>query len=89
MSWKKSLLLTCKILRLLVNTFAADEKCPLLNRDKLRIHIQIQLSEKEKTFSEFSAAFLKSRLNFKIFELKNDPHGFCTFEVTDSENVVR
>ena len=89
MIWKKSLLLTCKILRLLVHTFAADEKCPILNRHKLRIHIQIQLSEKEKTFPEFSAAFLESRLNLKIFELKNDPHGFCTFEVTDSENVVR
>ena len=49
----------------------------------------MQLSEKEKTFSEFSASFLKSRLNFKILELKNDPHGFSTFEVTDSENVVR
>ena len=63
-SWKKSLLLTWQILGLLVNTFAADEKYPVLNRDNLTIPIQMQLSEKQKTFSQFLAAFLKSRLSF-------------------------
>ena len=62
---KKSLLLTCQILGLLVNTLAADEKYPVLNRDNLTIPIQMQLSQKQKTFSEFLAAFLKSCLNFK------------------------
>ena len=61
-------LLTCQVLRLLVNTLAADEKYPLLNRDNLTIPIQMQLSQKQKTFSNFYAAFLKSRLNFKDFE---------------------
>ena len=89
LSWKKSLLLTCKILGLLVNTLAADEKYPVLNRDNLTIPIQMQLSQKQKTFSQFFAAFLKSTLNFKHFESKDDPHRFCIFEVTDSENVVR
>ena len=70
LSWKKSLLLTCKILGLLVNTLATDEKYPLFNRDNLTIPIQMQLSEKQKTFSRFLAAFLKSRLNFKHFETK-------------------
>ena len=51
LNWKKSLLLICKILGLLVNTLAADEKYPVLNRDNLTILIQMQLSEKEKTFS--------------------------------------
>ena len=68
LSWKKSLLLTCKILGLLVNTLAANEKYPVLNRDNLTIPIQMQLSQKQKTFSNFYAAFLKSRLNFKDFE---------------------
>ena len=86
---KKSLLLTCQILGLLVNTLAADEKYPVLNRDNLTIPIQMQLSQKQKTFSQFFAAFLKSTLNFKHFETKDDPHRFCIFEVTDSENVVR
>ena len=66
LSWKKSLLLTCQILGLLVNTLAADEKYPLLNRDNLAIPIQMQLSQKQKTFSRFFAAFLKFRLILNI-----------------------
>ena len=89
LSRKKSLLLTCQILGLPVNTLAADEKYPVLNRDNLTIPIQMQLSQKQKTFSEFFAAFLKSRLNFKYFLKKDDPPRFCIFEITDSENVVR
>ena len=89
LSWKNSLLLTCKILGLLVNTLATDEKYPVVNRDNLTIPIQMQLSEKQKTFSEFFPKFLKSRFNFKHFEKKDDPHRFCILEVTDSENVVR
>ena len=89
LSWKKSLLLTWQILGLLVNTFAADEKYPVLNRDNLTIPIQTQLSEKQKTFSEFFLAFLRSRINLKHFETEDDLHRFCIFEITDSENVVR
>ena len=89
LSWKKSLLLTCQILGLLVNTLAAYEKYPVLNRDNLTIPIQMQLSQKQKTFSEFFAAFLKFTVNFEYFEKTDDPHRFCIFEVTDSENVVR
>ena len=55
-SVKKSLLLTCKILGVLLNTLAADEKYPVLNRYNLRIPIQIQFSEKEEYFSQFFAA---------------------------------
>ena len=76
-------------MRLLVNTLAADEKYPVLNRDNLTISVQMQLSQKQKTFSEFLAAFLKSILNFEYFEKKGDPHRFCISEITDSENVVR
>ena len=69
-SWKNSLLLTCKILVLLVNTLAADEKYPVLNRDNLTTPIQMQFIEKQKASSQFFAAFLKSRLNFEDFEKK-------------------
>ena len=51
--------------------------------------IQMQLSEKEKTYSQFFAAFWKYRLNFEHFEEKYDPHSFCISEITDSETVVR
>ena len=86
---KKSLLLTCQILGLRANTLATNEKNPVLNRENLTIPIQMQLSQKQKHFSQFSAAFLKSRLNSKHFQLKDDPHRVCIFEVTDSKNVVR
>ena len=67
-SWKNSLLLTCQILELIVNRLAADEKYPVPNRDILTIPIQMEFSEKQKTFSQVFAAFLKCRLNFRLFE---------------------
>ena len=76
LSWQKSLLLTCKILGLLVNTFAADERYPVLRRKNLSIAIQMQLSQKQKRLSQFPAAFFKSRLNSKHFTQKDDPHTF-------------
>ena len=68
---------------------AADEKYPVLNRDNFTIPIQMQLSQKQKTFAQFSAAILKSQLNFKYFGKKDDSHRFCISEIKDSENVVR
>ena len=62
-----------KILRLFVNTLTVNEKHYLLTRDNLTQTIQIQLSEKEKTFFKFLFAFLKSILNFKHLPKKDDP----------------
>ena len=62
-----------KILRVFVNTLTVDEKHYLLTRDNLTQTIQIQLSQKQKTFFEFFFAFLKSILNFKHFPRKDDP----------------
>ena len=70
-SWKKPLLLTSEILGRLGNTLPAYQKYPLLKRDNLKIPIQMHLSQKEKTFSLFSAAFLKSRWNFEHFDKKD------------------
>ena len=67
---KSSLLLTCQISGELVKTLTADEKYPLLKRDNLMVPIQMQLFKKEKTFSLYFAAFLKSRWNFEYFEEK-------------------
>ena len=50
LSWKKSFLLTCKILGLPVNTLDADKKYVVLNRDNSTISIQIQLSQHKKKF---------------------------------------
>ena len=40
--WEKSLIAICKILRLLVNRFTAEEKYSLLNRDNLTQPINMQ-----------------------------------------------
>ena len=66
-----------KILRLFVNTLAVNEKRYLLHRDNLMQPIQMQLSQKQKTFSESSLPFSKSILNFKHFQKKVDPHSWC------------
>ena len=86
---KKSLLLTWKLLGLLVNTLATVENCPVLYREYLTLPIQMQLSQIGKIFSQFFAAFLKSRLNFECFEKKKDPSSFGISKTTDSEHVVR
>ena len=44
-----------------------DDKYSLLNRDKFRQLIQMQLSQKQKAFSQFLFAFSKSTLNFEHF----------------------
>ena len=51
-----------------------DDSHYLLNRDNLTQPIQMQLSQKQKNFSEFFFAFLKSILNFKHLPKKDDPH---------------
>ena len=49
------------------NILTVDDKYSLFNRDNLRRPIQMQLSQKQKTFSKFIAAFLKAGLNFEHF----------------------
>ena len=63
-----------KILTLFVHRLTVDEKQYLRNRDNLTQPVQMQLSQKEKTFSEFLFPYLKSTLNFKHLPKKNNPH---------------
>ena len=57
LSLRKSLLLICKVLRLFVNTLSAVDKYSLLYRYNITQPIQIQLSQKQKTFSNFFLHF--------------------------------
>ena len=82
---KKSLLVICKISRLFPNTLSAYGKYSLLNTDNLTQSIQMQVSRKEKHFSDFFPAFLKSSLNFEHFFKKDDRHCWCISEITDPE----
>ena len=65
LSWKKSFLVLCKVLRMFFNILTSNKKYSLLNGDNLRHPIRMQLSQKEKTFSQFFSAFLKCRLSFE------------------------
>ena len=70
---KKPLLVIHKIQRLFVNTLTPDDKHYLLNGDILAQRIQMHLSQKQKTFSAFFSAFLKSILNYKDLRKKRCP----------------
>ena len=59
-----------KILGLFVNTLSEDDRYCLLYNDNLLQPIQILLSQKHKTFSQFFSPFLKSTLNFERFQKK-------------------
>ena len=45
----------------------------------------MQLSRKQKTFSQFFSAFLKSSLYFKHFEQKDDSPSWGVSKITESE----
>ena len=59
-----------KFLGLFVTTLTDDEKYCLLYRDNLTQPIQILLSQKQKTFSQFFSPFSKFTLNFEYFQKK-------------------
>ena len=56
------------------NTLSADAKYSLFTRDNLTQPTQMEVSRKQKTFSDFFSAFLKSSLNFEHFQKKDDSY---------------
>ena len=74
-----------KFLRLFLNILPTGHKYSLLNRDNLRQPTQIELSQKQKTLSQFVAAFLRTRLNFENFQEKDAPHSCFISKITDFE----
>ena len=63
MNWTYLLLVTCEILEMFVNIMTAVDIYSRYNRENIRKQIKMQLSQKPKTFSGFSIAFLKSTSN--------------------------
>ena len=88
LSWKMSPLVIYEIFVLFVNTLTAKNKYFLCNSGNLQELVQMQLSKKQYTFSEFFAPILKSMSNFKHFEEKDDPLSWCISQVTDCEILV-
>ena len=69
-----SLLVIHKILKVFGITLTVTGKDYVLNRENLTQPIQVSLPQKQKTFSEFFLAFLKSILNFNQLPKKDDRH---------------
>ena len=65
-------LVLLETLGVFVNILTADEEYPVQDCEHLQLLIQMQLSEKRKTFSQFFVPFLESTPNFKRFERKDD-----------------
>ena len=82
LSWKISFFLTGEILDLVLNTLAADQKYLVLHSDNLTILIQMELSQKQKTFSQFFLHFwnvdkilnfLKQKITLRAFAFPKLP----------------
>ena len=86
---KESLLVTCEILRLFVNTLTADDKYSLFSRDNLMQPVQIHLSQKQKNFSGMIVAFFKSTLNFQHFQKKMTLIAYVFPKLRTPKYVVR
>ena len=70
MEFQKSLLETWNFFSRFFNTFTADDKYSVINRDNSMPTIQMHLSQKQKIFSQFFSAFFKSALNSEHFQKK-------------------
>ena len=89
LSWKKSRVVTCKVLRIFVNTLTPDDKYSLLSRDNSMQTIQMQLSEKQKAFPQFFCAFFKATLNFQHCARKTTLIAYEFPKLRTPKNVVR
>ena len=63
----------------------ACDKYAILNRENLMQQISMQLSQKQKTFSESSSEFFKSKLNFEYFLWNDKRQRWYMSQMTDSE----
>ena len=68
-----------------VNTLAAEYTYSRRNMQTLTQQVQTPLSLKQKTFSWFFIAFLKSTWNLKHFQKKGESSSLSISEIIDSK----
>ena len=85
LSWKKSALVRSKILGLFVNTLTAEYTYSGRNMQTLTQQVQTPLSLKQKIFSGFFIAFLKSTWNREHFQKKRESSSLSISEINDSK----
>ena len=76
-----------EIFRVFLNILTAEHKYPVQDCQNLQLPIQMQLSEKRKTFSESFVTFQECTSNFKQFERKDDRHSQSISEIVDCEKL--
>ena len=89
LSCKKSVLVIRKSLRLFVNTMSAVDKFSLLNTDNLITPIQMQLSQKLKTFCSFILHFQNLGWILDIFRKKVTLIAYLFLRLQPAKSVVR
>ena len=67
---KMSPLMLGEILEVFLNILIVDDKYPVQDCENLQLPIQMQLFQKQKTFSEFFVQFLASNSDFKHLKEK-------------------
>ena len=85
LSWKKSLLVICKMLGLFVNTLTTNGKYFPLSGEKLKEPIHMELTMKQKKYSECFSGFSKSWVNFGHFRKNDHSHGLFMSSIADCE----
>ena len=73
----------------IVNTFTDCDKCSVIKGEYLTHPIHMQLSQKQKTFSEFCSELLKSRVTFEHIQTKMTLIATVFPKLRTSKNVVR
>ena len=85
LSWKKTALVRSKILGLFVITLTAEYTYSRRNMQTFTQQFQMPLSLKQKTFSGFFIAFLKSTWNGEHFQKKEESSSLSISEIIDSK----
>ena len=67
-----------------VNTLTTDDKYSRRNMLNFTQHFEVPLSQKQKTYSGFSLAFLKCALNLEHFEKKDGYPSLVVPRIIDS-----
>ena len=85
LSWKKSVLVRSKILGLFVNTLTSEYMYSGRNMQTFTQQVQTPLSLKQKKFSGFLIALLKSTWNGEHFQKKGESSSLSISEIIDSK----
>ena len=84
-----SLLETWKFFVRFLNTLTADDKYSLISSDNWMQTIKMHLSQKQKVFSQFFAAFFEYALNFEHFQKKMTLIAYVFPKLPTTKDVLR